>query len=155
MFHFACTYFSSCSIVQYLNTDYVERLQSIVSNKLHEKHVGDPKEAEKAKATKPMVDSLCQTSEPNLNVSFEAASKSLNADRMDSLLVPNELDQPQSRTPKSPSTNLVQRKRVTSSLKPEVSTTISRQPELDTIETSLAKITCSQRAICTSIDSLV
>lgn len=141
-----------------MNGEYIERLQSIVSNKLHN-------EVEKAKSTESMVDRLSQTSQAsqtNLEVNSKA-DQSSNAEMMVVPLMPEKDIQPHSSIAKVPAKSLAQQQRPVTNLKPEMhsetvhiaSASSSRQQEFDSIETSLAKITCSQRAICSSMNSIV
>lgn len=131
----------------------------MVSNKLHQEHRGGLKEIES-------VDKLSQTSQANqtnLEVNSKVPPQSSIADKMVVSLAPDKGIQPHSSILKVPSANLAQQQRPISDLKHEMrsetahiaSASSSRHQECDSIETSLAKITCSQRAICSSIDSLV
>lgn len=138
----------------------------MVSNKLHQEHGGGSKEVERVQNTGSGVDKLSQTNQANqtnLEISSKAATQPSNAEKVVAPWKPVKNIQPHSGIVKFPPTNLAQPKRPLSKFKPEMrsetvhiaSTQLSRQQEFDSMETSLAKITCSQRAICSSIDSLV
>lgn len=139
----------------------------MVSNKLHQEHGGGSKEVKRVQNIESGVDrqmsQTSQASQTNLEGSLKSVHQSLNAEKME---VPSTLDQviqPHSGTIKVSATNLAQNRRPIFNLKPEIrsetahmtAATSSRQQDFDSIETSLAKITISQRAICSSINSLV
>lgn len=131
----------------------------MVSNKLHQEHGGGSKEVERVQNTGSGVDKLSQTNQANqtnLEISSKAATQPSNAEKVVAPWKPVKNIQPHSGIVKFPPTNLAQPKRPLSKFKPDIASTQSScQQEFNSMETSLAKITCSQRAICSSIDSLV
>lgn len=142
-----------------MDGDYINRLQSIVSIKLHQEHRVGSKNVEKVKRTDTTgVDEMCQTSQTNQ--ADETVPQSSRSEKVAVPLAPNEDIQSHISM-----TNLArQQQRTIPNLKPDIRSATthvpltlssSHQPECDSIETSLAKITCSQRAICSSIDSLM
>lgn len=142
----------------------MNQLQSIVSTKWHREHRADSKRGEKLKSSDAGVNKICQTNQANLEESSKIALQPSNSDKM---AVPLTLDETsQSRMAVIPLTVSTHPQRNISNPKPEkrseaakttqlASRSSSRHQEFDSIETSLAKITCSQRAICSSLDSLV
>lgn len=142
----------------------------MVGNKLHREHRGGSIGTQTVKNTDLNGGGLSQTnvaSQANLKASSKTVPEVSNTDQM---TVQNSiLDkgvEPHSRIIKKSVSNQNQQQQLRPILnrEPEVHSKIanipaapssSHQQDGDSIETSLAKITCSQRAICSSIHSLV
>lgn len=109
------------------------------------------------------VDRLCQVNQTSPEESCKPISKTSDSETIVVPLAPHRNVHQHSNALNVPTASLIQRQRTNPNPKPEMctatahvaSTSSLRQPEFNAIETSLAKITCSQRAICSSIDSLV
>lgn len=124
----------------------------MASIKLHHKHnVVPKKEREKSKTADAVMDKTCQTNQANLDGTTKEKIVILPApdDDIPTKMSPTNLTQQQRPIPKP------KHRSCPVAAKHVASTPAPRHHDFDGIEISLAKITSSQRAICTSIDSLV
>lgn len=141
-------------------------MQSMVSNKLHREHKRGSKETEKVKDKVPSTDTSCQTNEAsqiNLEASSKVVHEVLNSEKLAVSLTSEKDFQSRAHITNVRRVNWAEQQQPFPNRKPEMrletadipNASTLRQQEFDSIETSLAKITCSQRAICSSINLLL
>lgn len=150
---------------EYLDGDHIKRLQSNVNKKLYQELKNDDVGSGSVVAGQPVSSTKDdQTSISPKDVVASSTAFNNGTSKGEDISVPNLNESPN--VPKFSNSKLkhrqtfILRNRLIERLKPDIRSTTpeivaSHQTDVDDTETILARITCSHRAICTVVDSLV